>query len=139
MRRGLVLLLLLLAGPAWAQPAVSADDEATIRSVITRQIDAFKRDDGDAAYAFASPHIQQQFGDPRRFLDMVRRAYPAVHRPRSVDFAELLVGDDTVVQQVELVGPSGEAELALYSMQRDAAGQWRIDGCVLARSARTSS
>jgi len=138
-RRGLVLLLLLLAGPAWAQPAVSADDEATIRSVITRQIDAFKRDDGDAAYAFASPHIQQQFGDPRRFLDMVRRAYPAVHRPRSVDFAELLVGDDTVVQQVELVGPSGEAELALYSMQRDAAGQWRIDGCVLARSARTSS
>lgn len=140
MHRGLVvLLLLLLAGPAWAQPAVSADDEAAIRSVITQQIDAFKRDDGDAAFAFASPHIQQQFGDPRRFLDMVRRAYPAVHRPRSADFAELLVGDDTVVQQVELVGPSGEAELALYSMQRDAAGQWRIDGCVLARSARTSS
>ena len=139
MRRGLVLLLLLLAGPAWAQSAVTADDEAAIRNVITRQIDAFKRDDGDAAYALASPHIQQQFGDPRRFLDMVRRSYPAVHRPRSVDFAELLVGDDTVVQQVELVGPSGEAELALYSMQRDAAGQWRIDGCVLARSARTSS
>jgi len=137
--RGLVLLFLLLAGPAWAQSAVSADDEAAIHSVITQQIDAFRRDDGDAAYAFASPHIQQQFGDPRRFLDMVRRAYPAVHRPRSVDFAELLVGDDTVVQQVELVGPSGEAELALYSMQRDAAGQWRIDGCVLARSARTSS
>ncbi len=139
MCRGLVLLFLLLAGPAWAQSAVSADDEAAIHSVITQQIDAFRRDDGDAAYAFASPHIQQQFGDPRRFLDMVRRAYPAVHRPRSVDFAELLVGDDTVVQQVELVGPSGEAELALYSMQRDAAGQWRIDGCVLARSARTSS
>jgi len=138
-RRLVVLLLLLLAGPAWAQPAVSADDEAAIRNVITRQIDAFKRDDGDAAYAFASPGIQRQFGDPRRFLDMVRRAYPAVHRPRSVDFAELLVGDGTVVQQVELVGPNGEAELALYSMQRDAAGQWRIDGCTLARSARASS
>ncbi len=137
MRRSLfVILAFLLAGPAWSQSAVTIDDEAAIRSVITRQIDAFKRDDGDAAYAFASPHIQEQFGDGGRFLGMVRRAYPAVYRPRSVDFAELLVGDGTIVQQVELVGPGGEAELALYSMQRDTAGRWRIDGCTLVRSTR---
>ncbi len=138
----LVLLLLGLTGSAWAQSngvpssAINADDQAAIRGVISRQIEAFERDDGDAAYAFASRHIQHQFGDPGRFLDMVRRSYPAVHRPRSVDFAELLVGDGTIVQQVELVGPDGKAELALYSMQRDTAGQWRIDGCILAQSAR---
>ena len=130
---------MLLAGPAWAQPAVSPDDEAAIRGVITRQIEAFRRDDGDAAFAFASPHIQEQFGNPGRFLDMVRRAYPAVNRPRSVDFAELLVGNGVIMQQVELIGPAGEAELALYSMQRDADGRWRIDGCTLARSARTGT
>ena len=137
MRLALVMAVcLMLSGPAWAQAAVSADDQAAIRGVITRQIEAFEREDGEAAFAFASPHIQEQFGSPGRFLDMVRRAYPSVYRPRSVDFSELLVGDDTIVQQVELVGPSGEAELALYSMQRDDAGMWRIDGCTLARSAR---
>lgn len=136
-----VLLLLGLGGVGWAQPrgpasAISTDDELAIHGVITRQIEAFGHDDGDAAYAFASPHIQQQFGNAGRFLDMVRRSYPAVYRPRSVEFAELLVGDDAIVQQVELVGPKGEAELALYSMQRDTSGRWRIDGCVLTRSAR---
>jgi hypothetical protein len=137
MRRALIIaLLLMLAGPVWAQSAVTADDQAAIRGVITRQIEAFKREDGEAAFAFASPHIQEQFGDPGRFLDMVRRGYPAVHRPRSVDFSELLIGDGTIVQQVELVGPDGQAELALYSMQRDSAGRWRIDGCILAQSAR---
>jgi len=79
MRRTLITaLLLLLAGPVWAQSAVTADDQAAIRGVVTRQIEAFKRDDGEAAFAFASPHIQEQFGDPGRFLDVVRRAYPAV-------------------------------------------------------------
>lgn len=137
MRRTLITaLLLMLAGPVWAQSAITADDQAAIRGVVTRQIEAFKRDDGEAAFAFASPHIQEQFGDPGRFLDMVRRAYPAVHRPRSVDFSELLVGAGTIVQQVELVGPDGQAELALYSMQRDTTGRWRIDGCILAQSAR---
>lgn len=137
MRRSLLVFLLLsLAGSAWSQSAVTAGDEAAIRSVIKRQIEAFGRDDGTAAYAYASPHIQEQFGDAGRFLSMVRRAYPAVYRPRSVDFSELLVGDGTIVQQVELVGPSGEAQTALYSMQRDTAGRWRIDGCTLVRSTR---
>lgn len=137
--RRILFVLLMLIGPAWAQSAVSAEDEEAIRGVITQQIEAFKRDDGDAAYAFASPHIQEKFGDPGRFLDMVRRAYPAVHRPRSLDFTELLVGDGTIVQQVELIGPEGEAQLALYSMQREPSGQWRIDGCILVRSTRTGS
>lgn len=137
MRRTLITaLLLMLVGPVCAQSAVTADDQAAIRGVISRQIEAFKREDGEAAFAFASPHIQEQFGGPGRFLDMVRRAYPAVHRPRSMDFSELLVGDGTIVQQVELVGPDGQAELALYSMQRDTTGRWRIDGCILAQSAR---
>lgn len=136
--RRLVAVLLLLCGfavPGSAQSDISAADQAEIRSVITRQIEALERDDGDTAFSFASRHIQERFGDPDRFLDMVRRAYPAVNRPRSFDFTELLVGDGLIVQQVELVGPDGEAELALYSMQREAAG-WRINGCTLVRSAR---
>lgn len=136
---GALMLLIGVLGPAAAQSGVSASDSAAIRGVIARQIEAFQRDDQAAAFAFASPGIREQFGNPERFLDMVSRAYPAVHRPRAVDFTELLLGDGATVQQVELVGPAGEAELALYSMEQDAAGQWRISGCTLVRSARTTS
>lgn len=138
MRQTIAALLLIFGwvGSGWAQTDLSAAERAAIRTVITQQIEAFQHDDGDAAYAFASPSIQQQFGNAGRFLDMVRRAYPAVHRPRTVDFSELLIGDNATVQQVELVGPDGEPALALYSMERDSNGLWRINGCTLVRSAR---
>ena len=141
MRQALAALVLMFgfAGPGWAQTELSAADRAAIRTVITQQIEAFQHDDGEAAFAFASRSIQEQFGGPDRFLTMVRRAYPAVHRPRAVDFSELLLGNDTVVQQVELVGPEGEAALALYSMERDPAGLWRISGCTLVKSARVGT
>lgn len=137
-RRAVVALLLLGAtiGPGHAQADLSAADRMAIQGVITRQIDAFRRDDAAAAFAFASPGIQAQFGTPDRFLDMVRRAYPAVHRPRAMEFTGLRLGEGGVVQEVELVGPDGALQLALYSVERDAAGAWRIAGCALVPSAR---
>ena len=131
-----VLLLLCATVPGQAQGDPSAADRASIRDVITRQIDAFRHDDAETAFGFASPSIQDQFGTPDRFLDMVRRAYPAVHRPRAVDFTKLRLEDGVVVQEVELVGPDGAPELALYTMKRDSAGAWRITGCTLVPSAR---
>ena len=132
------LVLMCLAGGVHAQE-VSATDRAAIQGIITQQLDAFRRDDGPAAFAFAAPSIQSQFGTPERFLDMVRRAYPPVHRPRAVEFSELLQRDGGIVQQVELVGPDGAAQLALYTMERDGAGRWRIAGCSLVPSVRVGA
>lgn len=141
MRRAVAVLLFLCAfiGPGQAQADLSAADRMAIQGVIARQIDAFRRDDAGAAFAFASPGIQTQFGTPDRFLDMVRRAYPAVHRPRAMEFTGLRLGEGGVVQEVELVGPDGGLQLALYSMERDAAGAWRISGCALVPSARVGT
>ncbi len=140
-RRAVAALLFLCAaiGPAQAQADLSAADRASIQGVVTRQIDAFRHDDAEAASGFASPGIQDQFGTPGRFLDMVRRAYPAVHRPRAVEFTGLRLGEGAVVQEVELVGPDGAPELALYTMERDSAGAWRIAGCTLVPSARVGT
>ena len=134
-----LLLLCVAAGPGQAQGDLSAADRASIRDVIARQIDAFRHDDAETAFGFASPGIQDQFGTPGRFLDMVRHAYPAVHRPRAVDFTKLRLDDGAVVQEVELVGPDGTPELALYAMERDPAGTWRIAGCALVPSARVGT
>lgn len=140
-RRAVAALLFLCAaiGPGQAQADLSTADRTAIQDVITRQIDAFRHDDAQAAFAFASPGIQTQSGTPDRFLDMVRRAYPAVHRPRAMEFTGLRLGEGGIVQEVELVGPDGALQLALYAMERDAAGAWRISGCVLVPSARVGT
>ena len=126
-----VLALLCLAGSAHARPAVSDADNAAIRQVVTAQIAAFRRDDAQAAFALATPNIKARFGDARHFLAMVRSAYPAVFRPRSFTFGSLTREASTVQQKVGLIGPDGAPALALYSMEHEADGTWRIAGCAL--------
>lgn len=133
-----VLAFMCLAAAARAQE-VSAADRTAIQGVISRQMQAFQHDDGPGAFSYASPSIQEQFGTPGHFLDMVRQSYPSVYRPRSVEFSELLVRDGQVIQQVELVGPDGEAQLALYFMEPGPQGTWHISGCTLTRSARVGT
>ena len=95
MRALLVLLLLAFGLPARAdQPAnLPQADRDAIGAVIGQQIEAFRRDDGPAAFGYASPAIQGQFGDPAHFMDMVRQGFPPVYRPRSVRMGELVERD----------------------------------------------
>lgn len=134
--RVLVTLLILfgLAGPAAAQlPAtdVGTADRSAIRNVIEGQIAAFRRDDGEAAFGFASPGIQRLFGDAPSFMNMVRGGYQPVYRPRDVAFRDLLRFADQLVQVVAVTGPDGRRMLALYPMEQQADGSWRIAGCQL--------
>jgi hypothetical protein len=115
--------------PAAAQ--VSDPDQAAIRQVIEAQLQAFQRDDGPGAYAFASPMIQKKFINADIFLEMVKTGYPAVYRPREVEFRKLKSDSGMLIQQVFVVGPDGEAVLALYEMQQQPDGTWKINGCWL--------
>jgi hypothetical protein len=138
LRRLLLALSLAVAAcfPALAGEAVPAGDGAAIERVIRAQIDAFRRDDGDGALAFATPALRRQFGDGPHFLEMVRTAYPPVFRPASIAFDPPTPDGAHVRQKVELVGETGKTALAIYDMEREADGTWRIAGCVLVRSER---
>ena len=132
-----LLVVWLWPGLAWGQamqPAddVGAADRGTIRSVIGDQMAAFRRDDAAAAFGFAAPTIQDMFGTPERFMTMVRDGYQAVYRPAEVRFGELVRIDGRLTQLVHVVGPDGVARLALYFMERQPDGTWRISGCMLA-------
>jgi len=139
--RDLLLVLALLAWPlsVSAQGSSGGSDAAAIRSVIERQLEAFQRDDATAAFAFAAPGIQARFGTPEAFMDMVKRAYQPVYRPREKEFRALTSGEEGPVQKVLLVGPDGRLVLALYSMEREADGSWRISGCVLVEAEERTS
>src|SRR6516164_7473734 len=93
----LLALFAVLFGLAGAAPVQSAQaqslssaDRAAIRQVIQAQVDAFRRDDGGAAFSYASPMIQGMFGTPEVFMDMVRQGYQPVYRPRAFDFREIV-------------------------------------------------
>jgi hypothetical protein len=129
------LLLLALAGDGRAaEPAVSPADRTLIRGVIEDQLAAFQRDDGAAAFGFASPMIRGQFGTAENFMAMVRQGYAPVYRPREVAFGSLVDMEGRIVQRVLLVGPDGRPVTALYIMEREPDGTWRIDGCILTDS-----
>jgi Domain of unknown function (DUF4864) len=125
---GIVAALVALA-PALLRAEVGEGDRAAIRQVIEAQLAAFQRDDGPGAYAFATPMIQEKFVNPDIFMDMVRTGYPAVYRPREVQFRELVEENGRLMQKVFLVGPDGRPVLAVYEMQRQPEGVWRINGC----------
>jgi hypothetical protein len=125
---------LLLWSFAPAAPAQAPDkDEQAIRDVISRQLEAFKRDDAAAAFALASEGIRAQFGSADNFMQMVRASYPAVYRPASVRFEKIGLVGGVTTQAVALTDSEGRAWLALYPMQREKEG-WRINGCQLVRA-----
>jgi hypothetical protein len=131
------LLFFAFALPAAAQAPVTTADLAEIRAVINRQIDAFRRDDAQGAFALVSPAVQQSFGTPERFLDVVRAAYRPVYRPAALVFLEPVVLGDEAVQPVQVTDRSGTVWLAYYAMQRQRDGSWRTNGCHLAPPVKT--
>ena len=133
----LLVFLSLLPAVGWAQSdtaSVPESDRTAIRQVIEGQLAAFQKDDGAAAFSYASPFIQSKFGTPDIFMDMVRTGYRSVYRPREVEFRDLVSQEGRLFQKVFLIGPDGESVLALYEMQRQPDGSWKINGCILTRA-----
>jgi hypothetical protein len=137
LRTACLALCLLLPAAAPAADRVTTADAAEIRAVIHRQIDAFKRDDAQGAFALVSPGVRQAFQTPEKFLDVVRMAYRAMYRPSAVACMDMLVLGGDVVQQVQVTDRSGLVWVAYYAMQRQADGSWRTNGCHLVQPART--
>ncbi|MEX2615343.1 MAG: DUF4864 domain-containing protein [Alphaproteobacteria bacterium] len=126
----LVIAILAVASPAAAED--SGRRERIVR-VIQQQLDAFGRDDGEAAFSHASPDIQARFGTAANFMEAVASDYAALLRPRSVTFLDVFDVKQTggVVQRVLLTGPDGAQIMALYTMMQLESGAWRISGCLL--------
>lgn len=137
--RALIAVAFLWAGwvalpsdlAAQDKEGIEAIDESAIREVVKGQLDAFQRDDGGAAFSYASPAIRKMFKTPEAFMDMVRRSYPAVYRPRWVAFEEIVNAEGKTVQPVTVLGPDNVPVLALYFMERQTDGRWLIDGCYI--------
>jgi hypothetical protein len=125
----------VLAATLWVS-AASAQESTAARSqaIIERQFDAFARDDAEAAYALADPTIKEMFVDPDHFMAMVRDRYAPVYRHRSVEFGDFAELGDEATLKATLVDNDNVEWTALYSLRREANGDWLISGCVLVKS-----
>jgi len=131
--------LFAFAVPAVAQPAITGEDLVEIRAVIHRQIEAFRRDDAQEAFKLVSPAVQETFGTPERFLDVVRASYGSIVRPAAVEFLGLTTMGEDAVQRVKITDRGGAIWLAYYAMQRQKDGSWRTNGCRLVQPAKSIS
>ncbi|SEO27653.1 DUF4864 domain-containing protein [Bradyrhizobium sp. OK095] len=122
------IMIALSAAPA------CADDVATAQGVIRAQEQAFVRDDASAAYSYAAPAIREIFPAPDIFMSMVQNGYPPVYRHKSFEFGESKSEDNRIAQRVHIVDANGEAWEALYTLEQQSDGSYKITGCSLLKA-----
>lgn len=130
-RFGAVLsLIVLIWGPAaHAQSFQSGgpEQQAAI-AVIQQQLNALKAADGSKAFSYAAPNIKQRFQSPDIFMTMVRQGYGILIDPRDVEFLDLRTVSGDLLQAVRVIGQDGTSKIAIYQMQQQEDGSWKIAG-----------
>ena len=128
-----IALLLLTALLCFSRPAL-ANDISAAQDVIRSQEQAFSRDDAKTAYSYAAPAIRQRFPQPDVFMSMVRDAYTPVYRHRSFEFGEAKVDGDWIAQRVHIIDADGRPWEALYTLEQQPDGSFKIIGCMLLKA-----
>ncbi len=124
-------LLLLSMAPGHAQSLAPAD-EAAVKEAITGQLQAFATDNDAGAYAYAAPLVKGIFPDTDTFMAMVKKGYQPVYRSKSHSFGEAFVDNlGRPAQRVIINAADGKRYEAVYTMERQPDGTWKIAGCYL--------
>ncbi len=126
--RALALLIALFIG--FVSPA-RADDAADAQTIIRSQVEAFIRGDAAAAYSHAAPGIRGVFTEADVFMAMVTQNYPPIVRHKSFEFGKAEASSGIVAQSVRIVDDEGVPWQALYTLEKQPDGSWKITGCTL--------
>jgi hypothetical protein len=136
---GLGLALAAIGAPLPLSAAPASDeasgpyDAATkseLQALITKQLDAFSREDASAAESYATPQFRDKYPDPASFFAMVKEHYAPLMKPRSTHFEDISDSPHGPLQKMTVVAADGTVWTAVYIFQR-ISGEWRISGCGL--------
>ena len=129
-----IAALLVALGVIFSSVSAFADDVTAAQGVIRAQEQAFARDDATAAYSYAAPAIKEIFPAPDIFMSMVQNGYAPVYRHKSFEFGESKNEGNWIAQRVHIVDANGEAWEALYTLEQQADGSYKITGCSLLKA-----
>ena len=119
------LLFVFLLAPAQAESA----DQSAFQAVITGQLEALKKDDGQTAYSFAAPIVKGIFPSAEIFMGMVKRGYEPIYKNSKYVFGELATDSlGRPAQHVIITATNGKRYEAVYAMQQQPDGSWKIAG-----------
>jgi hypothetical protein len=117
---------LLATGTLFAQ---TGPDPTGALEPVLKQLEAFRGDDYETAYTFASASIQEMF-DRAAFERMVKGGYPEIARSSSAHVVESRVGPDGhVYLRLKIRGSNGNSIEAVYDVIWEG-GRFRINGVV---------
>jgi len=126
----LAVLIALATTAALADTGtVRASDWKAIKQVIAAQRAALIAGDGDNAFGYATPSLRAQFGDADTFMAMVHIGYSVLLTARTTEFLEGAVIDGLIIQPLRLVDADNSVRVALYTVEKQEGGAWRISGC----------
>jgi hypothetical protein len=100
------------------------------------QEQAFARDDAAGAYSHAAPAIRELFPAPDIFMSMVQNGYAPVYRHKTFEFGDSKTEGSSIAQRVHIVDANGEAWEALYTLEQQSDGSYKITGCSLLKVGR---
>jgi hypothetical protein len=121
-----ILAFVVCVVAAFAQTARS--DPKTAAVPVMKQLEAFRRDDFDTAFTFASGAIRAQFDRPS-FETMVRRGYPEIARSAFAAVVKTeLPSEGVAYVTVKIRGANGQSVEALYELTWE--DDWKISGVV---------
>jgi len=129
-----IAALLVVLSIACTPISARADDVTTAQGVIRAQEQAFGHDDAAAAYSYAAPAVKQIFPAPDIFMSMVQNGYAPVYRHKSFEFGDSKIEGSSVAQRVHIIDANGEAWEALYTLEQQADGSYKITGCSLLKA-----
>ncbi|MET4176833.1 hypothetical protein ABIB99_007955 [Bradyrhizobium sp. LA6.1] len=131
-----IVALLVAISVIFSSVSARAGDVAAAQGVIRAQEQAFARDDAAAAYSHAAPAIREIFPAPDIFMSMVQNGYAPVYRHKSFEFGESKSEGNWISQHVHIIDANGEAWEALYTLEQQADGSYKITGCSLLKLGR---
>lgn len=127
----ILVMALLLPSALFAGDA----DIKAAQGTIEAQLKAFQAGDGELAYSYAAPGIKRIFPTPDIFMGMVESGYQPVRNPRNYSFGKVQeMGAGSIVQQVLITGPDGKEYEAVYTLELQPDGVYRITGVSLKAS-----
>ena len=126
----LLVFMLAISGVAIAQTEQLSDSQ----QVIENQIRAFHQRDHEEAFGYAAPALRIVFRDVENFIKMVKRGYNPIYAAQNWAFGRSRTEGTKIHHEVLISVPKGGEWVALYSLQKQQNGMWKIVGVQLLKS-----
>ena len=115
-----------------ARPFENETIRTEIEYNISDQIKAFRNQDFQRAYKYASPSIKFFFPSAESFCKMIKESYPMIWDPEKYEFLEIQNRLGIIFQRVMFTDQNGKNFVFDYQMRKVKAN-WNINGVFIVK------